>query len=104
MRPLNAVDFGEPYTRIELSYWQDTISRFRRRDRVVKITGVWGWPAVPDPIKELTILICRHMRDLEESGLTVTVEAADFQVRFAPGATSLLRDVKKAYSRVRMVM
>jgi hypothetical protein len=54
LTPDNAADINWPYTAIRqrpfTSRWFPTIRK------AVQVTGVWGWPAVPNDIVEATIL------------------------------------------------
>lgn len=106
--PRNAASHGEPYTSIQLKdgatigYWPSYVYP-ERQD--VAITGIWGWPvAIPGPIREATVLIFRQIRDLQKSGMTMQLEALDQQIRFVPGASTILKDLQNQYRRRGMVM
>lgn len=56
LEPVNAISFGNayPYTRIrpqEDGYWPTSFSR-----ATVRVEATYGWPAVPDAVREATIL------------------------------------------------
>lgn len=56
LEPVNAISFGNsyPYTRIrpqEDGYWPTSYGR-----ATVRVEGTFGWPALPDAVKEATIL------------------------------------------------
>jgi hypothetical protein len=99
LKPYHASEIGQPYTCIELAPWQTTISRFPARPKAIKVTGVWGWPAVPGGIKEGVIGITRQLRDLHKAGFTATLESVDMLVRQSPQASFLLRDILREYRR-----
>lgn len=73
--------------------------------RRVRVTAVWGWPAVPLPIKRLTILIARQDVDLQIAGATQVFATLDEgALQMAPGFPSLVSRIKRDYSRrTRMV-
>lgn len=55
LEPFNASDVGLPYTWVEIT--PDGLYSLPVGTRKgIKITGTWGWPSVPLPIKEATIL------------------------------------------------
>lgn len=99
--PDNAAEFSEAYTRVDLLPRTDNtvLSRWPLGRRKVQITGTWGWPAVPGAIKEATIVIARQLTDLEKSGFTLQLENIDSSVQMAPGAASLIKQLKAQYSR-----
>jgi hypothetical protein len=68
-RPYNAAALGEPWDSLEiLPYTTATFTKWPTYMRGVRITGTWGWPAVPGMIKELTVKMTRDIRDSEEAG------------------------------------
>lgn len=48
LTPVNAAQRLEPYTGIRSLLWASI--------GTIRITGVWGWPSVPDPVREATAL------------------------------------------------
>lgn len=54
LTPEGADTLGAPFTRVVIS--GAGLYTFPRTSRAVRITGTWGWPAVPAAIKEATIL------------------------------------------------
>lgn len=61
LTPDNAAADGLPYTRIELS--PRTTKWFPVWRRSVQVTGTWGWPAVPEPVTEATLILAtRYFR------------------------------------------
>lgn len=64
--PVNADKLGRPYLWLELLRG----SKFTRGQQNVVVNGVWGWPSVPDAIKQLaTRLTIRAWQGLK-SGLS----------------------------------
>ncbi len=71
--PLNAAEDGKPYTMLTSlnSGWPSTL-------RSVAVAGQWGWPAVPDPIKQATgILASRLLLRHREAPFGVVFSGAD---------------------------
>lgn len=90
--PLNAAAYGEPFTAIRL---KPLASESLELDRdAVKVTAVWGWPAIPDAVNEATLLLTSRLfrrKDAPfgisgggEVGTSVAIRASD------PDITSLL--------------
>lgn len=109
--PENALAHGEPYKGIRLLTSASIItgpSYFPVRGNgyiaSVKVTGIYGWPETPEAFKDLVVMVTRQLRDLQHDGITMTSQVGDSAVQLAPGASSLMRDLKNAYTRVRMAM
>lgn len=99
-RPYEAADLSEPYTSVELMpYSGAEATVFPAGSHNVKITGTHGWAAVPGAIRDATVIIARQLRELAESGLTLTVQASDEELRVMPGAFSLLTAMQTEYGR-----
>jgi len=52
--PVNAAANGWPYDRLATT--PDGDYTFPTQRRAVKLTGVWGWPEVPEPIREACLI------------------------------------------------
>lgn len=80
-RPYNAgATLGEPYNALELlPLLGASFTRWPSLPRSVKVTGTWGWPAVPGMIKELCVKRCRDIRDSEEAGAAGSLSGAVFR-------------------------
>lgn len=91
----------EPYTHIELlRRGSPTLAYWPRVPRVVRVTGTWGWPAVPGAIKELTIQIAHRIKqahDAGSSGEIPTFEGGSAIIGEADWR--LWRDIEMRYSR-----
>jgi len=70
--------------------------------RKVQVTAAFGWPSVPPAIKEATILVTRELRDLEESGFTLSLQSIDTGINLSPVAFSVIQRVKAEYGRRRL--
>jgi len=67
LEPLNAVADGVPFTTIRVDA-QRSSAYFPLAPRTVRVTGTFGWPAVPAGVKEATaILAARFMKRVREA-------------------------------------
>ena len=55
--------------------------------RGVQVTGVWGWPAVPDPVRQATLIYAHKLFKRADSPLGVQAITPD-----APGVVIRKRD------------
>lgn len=56
----------------------DYLPRFTAGHRTVAITASWGWPAVPDEIKDITIKLVIRMWRAKEAGQTGAIGSSDY--------------------------
>lgn len=94
LAPLNAQADGEPWTYVKL------LSRLPRTERSVEVTGKFGWPAVPDQVKEAaTILASKLAKRAREAPFGVAgigYEGAAVRIaRTDPDVCWLLEPLKK---------
>jgi len=80
-----------PYTKIRaLRYlWP----QYTAREGVVRVTGTWGWTAVPDDVKHATCIITQDLLNDPDSnfgGLAVTDDGVVLAARIPARATILL--------------
>lgn len=61
--PYNAVALGWPYTSLAAL----TGTTFPKGSRRIKVTGRWGWPAVPASIKQATLIQASRLWKRKES-------------------------------------
>lgn len=54
LEPINAVDIGRPYERLVID--DASASKLKGLDGEVAATAKWGWTAVPDEVKQATLL------------------------------------------------
>jgi hypothetical protein len=76
LEPLNAAEDGKPYTMLThlAGGWPATL-------RSVSVAGLWGWPAVPAPIKQATgILASRLLLRHREAPFGVVFSGAEVGV------------------------
>jgi hypothetical protein len=96
--PLNADKGSEPrpYDHIIVPRWS-TKGAFVDR-RLIEITGVWGWPAVPEAIKRATIYITSIIRLEGNRGISQVTDLGTI-ITANPQARSLVERLGKTYSR-----
>lgn len=101
LEPTNAGVGPEPapYTRIVLPSWSAQSPAPGER---VRVTAVWGWPAVPDAV----VRACAHLTGilrLETPRATSRVDEMGQVVNTSREAQSIVRDLVKAYKRNALV-
>jgi hypothetical protein len=99
--PVNAALGPEPkpYTFLEIDPNSALISSWPTRRRSVEITAAWGWPAVPNALREASVAICRQVRDLQESGVLASIQVIDAVVVQSRDLARLVKDLKVQYTR-----
>ena len=93
---------AEPYTHIELMrVGSPTLSYWPRRPRIVKVTGTWGWPAVPGAIKELTADIAHRIKQAHVAGGTGVIPTFEggIEAGLSERDWRLWTDIERRYSR-----
>jgi len=98
--PYNAASHNRPFTRLDLiSRGSPTLTIWPDFPMNVEVQAVFGWPEVPPEIKEAVAVITRHLRDLEESGITLNLGGLDSSIAMSPGATTRMREIEAQFSR-----
>jgi hypothetical protein len=87
-----------PYEYLDINPNSTKLSSWPLQRRALEITAKFGWPEVPEPVKELTIAIARWMRDLQTTGITIQVQAIDVQVQTSPELSALLKSIERQYA------
>lgn len=82
-------------------YWQIAATPWgaRRFSNRVEVTGVWGWPAVPEAIKRATIHLTAILR-LETPRATATVNDLGQLIQMTPQARRIVDDLAHKYRRL----
>ncbi len=97
--PRNALQGGEakPYTQIQATLWgsqQVFIPRAR-----VRVTGIWGWPAIPQPVVRACVELTRLLR-LSTPRATSTITDFGTVVGQSAQARNIIDELVFNYSRV----
>jgi len=99
LEPFNASEFDEPYTYIGLTP-QGTYS-FPTVTKGVKITGVWGWPAIPRAIRAACSLETKRAlsHSNSPSGVAASEALGTFIVEPAwhPKSIALMRPYRRTF-------
>ena len=69
---------------------------------VVVVTGLWGWAAVPDPIRELVAHTAREVLDSHAGGSAAILATLDNTTRLSGTMSRMWRLVEMEYSAGRM--
>ncbi len=98
-RPYNVAARSEPFTEIRLLLFaaNTELAKWTKGLKTVKITADWGWPAVPELIRDLNIALAHDLWDLMRAGSTLTLAQIDIGVRLTPETNSLLRRAMRVY-------
>lgn len=97
-RPENASVLGEPYRSIELlssaplTSWPDA-------PYAVRITGTWGWSAVPRAIKELAIHLVHDLRQAHLGGALQEIPSIDGSLPLSDQSWRIWRRLEQDYGR-----
>lgn len=94
---------GWPYTHLRAITTRTWPYRYLGWQRdTIQITGTFGWPAVPEPVKQATKIIANQFYKLASAPLGVAGYGAfgDIKVRDIPQASTLLIPYVKAQSAV----
>lgn len=100
LEPYNAAEMGEPYTRIRLVSHSASLRSFWPTGlRSVRVTGVWGWPAVPGMVKELVIHTVHDLRLAHLGGAMAQLPALDENLPLRDDTWRIWRSAKQEYRR-----
>jgi hypothetical protein len=96
---------ARPYTEIRVDERStSTGNTFPTGQRGVKVTGAWGWPAVPPQVREVCILeSLRMLQQLQApSGVVASAEMGEFVVmpQLHPTSAMMLRPFRRMTARV----
>jgi len=99
--PANALLGPEarPYRYLQVRPDNSVFSAWPKQARSVQVTAKFGWPAVPGPIREATILITREWRDLAKAGPTGMMQNVEDVIRLSPAAFATVQRIKREYGR-----
>jgi hypothetical protein len=102
LEPLNAAADGQPYTRLCTNPARSSLYFPLQYGRSVKVTGKFGWPAVPTEVKQATTIIAgRLLKRARETPMGVVMAGVGFDgaaIRIAsqdPDVTMLLSPLRR---------
>lgn len=102
--PWNASDEGRPYTEIHISKVSsgNHYSYPAGVQRGVRVTGTWGWPQIPAPVREVVLLEAARMwgQMQSPSGVVASAELGAFLV--APDLHPTSKRLLEPYRRMRI--
>lgn len=98
LEPLNALVKGRPYDAIRLlgtSYLSTSYNQ-----ATVTVTAMWGWPAVPSPVKEATRILATDLYRMKDSqfGVAGFGEMGVMMVRENRTVANLLKNYRRAFA------
>ncbi len=99
--PENAALLGEPFTALEILAHLSTADprAWPSNPASVRITGTWGWAAVPGAIKELVIDIVHGVRSAQLAGPALDVPVIEEGFTLSRDAFFRMREMKQRYGR-----
>lgn len=99
--PLNADKGPEarPYSALYVPTWSTHL--WWPPGRMVRVTGVWGWPAIPASVKRGVIQLTAILR-LESPRATSTVNEAGAVVGMSQEGKGIVRELVRMYGKVAM--
>jgi hypothetical protein len=99
LRPYNVAARSEPYTSVRLKPFaaNTELAKWTKGPRTVRITADWGWPAVPELVRDLNIALAHDLWDLIRAGSTLTLAQIDIGVRLTPNTNNLLKRAMRVY-------
>jgi hypothetical protein len=94
--PDNAATKGDPYTVVRTA--PNGTRAFPTGRRGVRITGVWGWPEVPDVVREACLMQALRLYARRNAPYAI-VSAAGGESRTIPGVDPDVRQMLQPYRR-----
>lgn len=100
LEPINGPADGVPYTAVRLNYYS-AVGPFDPHCGMIRVTGKFGWPEVPDPIRQATsILAARLIKRVREAPFGVAGSGIDGQAvritRSDPDVAMLVSPYRRA--------
>jgi hypothetical protein len=98
LEPENASVYGTPYTALRVA--PSGTRSFPTGRRGVRITGVWGWPAVPEDVREATLVLAIRLYKRKDApyGIAGTTELG--QAVYVPRDDPDIRGLIAPYRRM----
>lgn len=100
--PYNAAEVSEPFTRLRVTP-RGNYAFPAGMPKGVKVTGTWGWPAVPDMVREIALMEAARLwaQGRSPSGVVASPELGTFIIepQLHPQAMARLNALKKVKVR-----
>ncbi|MBF8255137.1 MAG: phage gp6-like head-tail connector protein [Anaerolineales bacterium] len=88
-----------PWEILEVHPNSAQLSAWPCQQKALQVTAKFGWPAVPQAIKDATIALTRYMRDFQEQGMHFTLQNTDSVVSDSREMRFLLTKIESVYKR-----
>ena len=98
LEPANNSAHGRPYTSIQLH--PQTTKAFPTTRRGVRVTGVWGWPAIPEPVEQACVLIAVRLSQSAKAPYGTAGTVQDGAVQYTPRVDPVVRQLLDPYRRL----
>lgn len=95
LSPVGSLIRGEPYTMIQprpIGFYV-----FPRLENAVRVTGTFGWPAVPEPVAEACFLMANRLKSLWTAPFGETGSGEMGQLISATSLTPVIKEMLSAY-------
>jgi len=89
----------KPFEFLDLHPLSTKATAWPEQRRALEVTAKFGWPEVPEAIKELTVAIARELRDRQNSGATATQQVLDGVILRSQEISFFMRDIERQYRR-----
>jgi hypothetical protein len=89
----------KPFEFLDLHPNSTKANTWPEQRRALEVTAKFGWPEVPEAVKELTIAITRQLRDLQVSGASVALQNMDTVITGSRELTMLMLNIERQYRR-----
>lgn len=89
-----------PYTYLDLHPNTTYLSAWPTHERSISVTAKFGWAAVPEAIKRLTIALAKQLRDVSKEPYTLTLDALEQRLPLTTGGgVKMLDQIVREYGR-----
>lgn len=101
--PYNAAEGPEPwpYQFLDVVPNNNVMIAWPSHRRSVKVTAKFGWPSVPEAVRETCALLTREMRDLQKAGMVLSLGSIDTETRIVDRAPKIRENIIQQYGRAR---
>ncbi len=101
LNPINQTRFGQPWPYQSMTALSNSGSTFPIRtagfNPTVKITGTWGWPSVPDSVKQATLALGQSIYKRKDALFDIVPDSALGGVPMRGRTPSIVLDLLEPY-------